>query len=338
MASQFIHLAGYGRKPRKGQARWECASGIAAEGVRLPHASKHVAFPAVPEILFGGSPLDVAAEAEANSLVAFDGIGRQLRFDGICFVAGVVSYPFENEALRGDPLERDLLSHWQISVVHWLKDKFSPHLKSIVAHNDERYTHLHFFLLPPLTPDRRIDLGAVHPGYAAKTRFIEDVVAKGGTPASAKRGSDRAYVAAMKAFQDEFHAELSSGFGHSRFSNQRERRERKIQLVHAEADRKLQAAREKLETEFRARADEGYRDGVQRARADHHQADIQIKSSAIEIDRLKRQIELLNFENRLLQERVERQVVSASTLRQEEIASQRFDERALANSPKSFGR
>jgi hypothetical protein len=58
----------------------------------------------------------------------------------------------------------------------------------------------------------------------------------------------------MKTFQDEFYHALSSGFGHSGFSSQREGCERKTQLVHVEVDRKLQAAREQLEIEARVRA------------------------------------------------------------------------------------
>jgi hypothetical protein len=63
---------------------------------------------------------------------------RRLRKDGICLLAGVVSYPWDHQSLRDDPVDSDAHSLWQQMTVGWLQEQFGRHLKSVVEHRDER--------------------------------------------------------------------------------------------------------------------------------------------------------------------------------------------------------
>lgn len=214
---QFLHLGTYGRSPRAGQPRWSCVEGITEEGARSPGAANHVAYPAQPKVVHGVSPIEAGRLATERANRARDGGKkfRRLRKDGICLLAGVVSYPWDRQSLREDPVECDVHSLWQQMTLEWLREQFGDHLKSAVEHRDERFPHIHFYVVPELGDDGRLDINAIHPGRRAK-------VAAAAAGAGLKQ-RERAYRQGMREWQNVFHRDVGEFFRHDRFGPRRQR-------------------------------------------------------------------------------------------------------------------
>jgi Plasmid recombination enzyme len=254
MASQFLHLASYGVKPRKGAKRWECIAGVCAEGARLPNASRHIPFPAEPNVLHGVSSVEAGHIAQERALQARSPSGkRRLYKNGVALLAGVVSYPTPRATVADDPAEHDRYYAWVDATCAWLRAQFGEqHLLSIVEHVDERHYHMHFYVVPTLGLDNVLNINALHPGRRAKT-------------AAQAEGADhihaeRAYRAGMRAWQDDYHCAVSARFNHDRYGPRRarvSRREReaqkRIEEKQARADAELKADRAAFEQEMQRR-------------------------------------------------------------------------------------
>lgn len=213
--SQFHHLGTASRAPRKGDRAWACVAGITAEGARVPGSSNHVPFPKAPELLFGISPIAAGKLATKRGDQARDAKGRRLRCDGVVLLCGVVSYPVPKAILINDPVEHKTYLRWRQKVIEWLKRFFGDHLKSIVEHGDEDRLHLHYFVVPELREDNRLDLNEIHPG-----RRMKQAAAEAG---ASKKDQDAAYRRGMERWQDEFHHDVSRGFDHERYMPKRAR-------------------------------------------------------------------------------------------------------------------
>lgn len=241
--SQFLHLGSCGVKPRKGAKRWECIAGVCAEGARLPHARAHVPFPAEPNILYGISPVEAGRIAQERALQARSPSGkRRLYKNGVALLAGVVSYPTPRAMVADDPAEHDRYYAWVDATCAWLRAQFGAHLLSVVEHVDERHYHMHFYVVPTLGPDNRLNVNELHPGRRAKA-------------AAQAEGADhihaeRAYRAGMRAWQDDYHHEVSSRFNHDRYGPRRARVSRRER----EADQRMEAKQARLDTELKAKA------------------------------------------------------------------------------------
>ena len=229
MANQFLHIGLYGPEARKGQPAWSTIAGIVQEGARAPGAARHVAYPTVPTLLHGISPIEVGRIALERAEQARDAIGRRLRRDGAVLVAAVLSYPVKRDLVedRDAPDARDLYSAWRAEAVAWCQGQFGDTLLSIVEHHDEEYLHLHAYAVPTLGPGRRLMLEAIHPGRAA----VKRAEAEG----EDKKGQRAAYLGAMKRLQDDFHAAVSVRYGHARLGPRRRRLERTEHLLRREA-------------------------------------------------------------------------------------------------------
>lgn len=225
MPSQFLHLIGAGLEPRKGQPRWSCIGGITAEGARLPHASRHVPFPMEPTVLHGASPIEAGRIAEIRARQAYDATGKKrLRRDGVAILGGVVCYPIERASVNSDPLDQDIYRLWQRTTVEWLRGQFGDHLLSIVEHSDENYYHLHWYVVPTLGPNNRLNINQLHPGRYAK------IVAE--AEGADHKNAERSYRKGMRLWQDLFYRDVSKFFGHDRYGPRRARvtrREREMQ-------------------------------------------------------------------------------------------------------------
>ncbi|KAA0121720.1 hypothetical protein CIW48_22400 [Methylobacterium sp. P1-11] len=232
MSNQFLHIGLYGPEARKGQPPWSTIAGIVQEGARAPGAARHVAYPTVPTLLYGLSPIEVGRIALERAEQARDAIGRRLRRDGAVLVAGVLSYPVKRDLVedRDAPDARDLYTAWRAEAVAWCHGQFGDTLLSIVEHHDEEYLHLHAYAVPILGPGRRLVLEAIHPGRAAVKR-----AQAGGED---KKGQQAAYLGAMKRLQDEFHASVSVRYGHARLGPRRRRLDRTEHLLRREARRR----------------------------------------------------------------------------------------------------
>ena len=256
---QFLHLGSYGRFPRSGEPSWSCVGGVTAEGARSPGASNHVRYPAEPKIIFGVSPIEAGRLATERADRARDGGKkfRKLRKDGICLLAGVVSYPWDHQSLRDDPVDSDALSLWQQMTLGWLKEQLGDHLKSVVEHRDERYPHLHFYAVPELQDDGRLDVNEIHPGRRAK--------AAAGAAGAGHNDKERAYRQGMRQWQDAFHRDVSAFFRHERCGPRRQRVSRlrwKMEQAMGEKEKsmleKIEKKRDEVEYDTRKRAWERY--------------------------------------------------------------------------------
>lgn len=247
--SQFLHLGTAGRVPRKGEPKWACVAGITAEGARIPGSSNHVPFPKEPELLFGMSPVEAGKLATKRGDQARDAKARRMRCDGVVLLCGVVSYPVPKAILINDPVENETYLRWRQEVTEWLKRLFGDHLKTIVEHGDEGRLHLHYYAVPELREDNRLDLGEIHPG-----RRMKHAAAEAG---ASKKNQDAAYRSAMAMWQDEFHHDVSRHFGHERFMPKRarvDRQERQAQKRTEEEAARRRAELEFAEVEFEAEA------------------------------------------------------------------------------------
>jgi hypothetical protein len=246
MPSQCLHLNSIGRKPRRGEPRWSCISGVTAEGARAPHASRHIPFPAEPTVLHGISPIEAGRIAEERADQAFDATGtRRLRCDGIALLAGVVSYPIPRKSVDEDPCDQDVYRLWQNMTLAWLLTQFGDHLLSVVEHRDEAYYHIHFYVVPVLHSSNRLNVNKLHPGRYAK------VVAE--AEGADKKNCERSYRAGMRRWQDAYHGAVSSFFGHDRYGPRRARvgrREREMQQRMEAEQARQQAALDAERAEF----------------------------------------------------------------------------------------
>ena len=165
MGIQFIHIDGYARvgstqtitdkKTKQVKTKKKrSARDIANEVERVEGNTSHIENPKPPNIIFGCKPSEAVDLAEQWSLEAKDLIGRKLRKDGLCLLAGVISISRKDEAGWSDLKERS---------VSWLKETYGDRLKSIVEHQDEANPHLHFYVVP----NKNETFAKIHHGFNA---------------------------------------------------------------------------------------------------------------------------------------------------------------------------
>jgi len=242
-AQQFQHLGLYGRAPPKGAKRWETVDGIIGEVTRAKGCHPHIQRPAEPKILFGSSPFEIAAAATILSLRAKDSKGRRLRCDGKVLVSGVVTYPVPRVDLEQSAVERDIYENWKTETLAWLLERSGITIQCVVEHSDEEHMNIHYFALPTLTADLRLDFDDVHPGRKAR-----DAAAK--KPGIQRAAVQAAYQGAMIDWQDRFFYEVSARFGHERFGPRRRRLARDRHKTLRQGQREEAAMRAAIELEY----------------------------------------------------------------------------------------
>ncbi|WP_419692358.1 plasmid recombination protein [Burkholderia gladioli] len=229
MGYQFIHVEEYGRVAGKGKEGGSSMSDIVAEAERKPDACEHIENPVPPKILYGTAPSGALVEAESWAEQAKDKKGRKLRKDGHCVLVGVVSLP-TSESFKWEK--------FKISATKWLKWKYGDRLKSVIEHTDEAHPHLHFFVVP--RQGERFE--TVHDGQLAANAVKDEGKLKG--------DQNRAYIGAMKAYQDRFGLDVASRYGLTRLGPKRRRltrKEWKIEQQNAEYNAKLNTRAKKYE-------------------------------------------------------------------------------------------
>jgi hypothetical protein len=230
MPSQFVHLGCYGAQARARRKPHENAFDIIDEAARAPGAARHVPRPQ-PPVELHGVPLRALKDRVAEFAgTARDRRGARLRRDGTILYAIVVSYPVAWRKIEGEDA-LSLYAQWRDAVVDWLTATFGDALQSVVEHVDEAQPHLHAFVIPPLCPRNRID-HRLHPGHAAR----EAAVGNGAN----RLAGERAYREGMRRWQDDFHAAVSSQFGHDRTGPRRRRFRRDVALARQASDRLLE--------------------------------------------------------------------------------------------------
>lgn len=125
------------------------------------------------------------------------------RKDAPILMAGVMSAPWPPT----DPRSIE----WRMDCTNYLVEKFGGNLRAVVAHNDESYDHLHFYVcMPSLSPVR-----SLHPGLVARKQAADEGLS----------GSDQkqAYSAAMRVWQDEYYNQIGMRHAQTRIGPGRER-------------------------------------------------------------------------------------------------------------------
>lgn len=199
---QFIHFEAYGhnasalsgsktvtkdgKKVRvKSEKTWN-AREILAEMLREEGSCGHVKTP-IPPIELHGKISDLVD--------AIDGyeVPKGVRKDAPIMIAGVISAPWPPGDPRGEQWKKDSLE--------WLKKRWGDALKCVVAHADEAYDHMHFYV----TNDDLKNVKNLHDGMRARASCGDD-----------RKAAKAAYSKAMETFQDEFHQAVSVHYGHAR--------------------------------------------------------------------------------------------------------------------------
>lgn len=241
---QFVHVESYSRstpkrastenkktKRKSPKAAGHCVKYIVDEAIREVDSIPHVDHPQPPEYLYGEplETLESACDDWANSVK--DARGHVTRKDALCLLAGIVSAPKDISPEAWDAFQRDS--------VQWLKDKYGPALRTVIAHHDESHPHLHFYAVPEL--GQRFE--SVHQGRLAAAQ----VKAEGGV----KGLQNQAYKAAMRGFQDEFYEQVGIEHGFTRIGPAKRRLTREEwkleQIQAAAAARAIEVAKASVE-------------------------------------------------------------------------------------------
>ena len=108
-------------------------------------------------------------------------------------------------------------------MLRFLKRNFRDHLKSVVEHVDERFLHIHFYIVPELRADRRLDMVEIHPGLRMKADAKE--------AGASKKHHEPAYCSGLSRWQDDYWWAVSRHLGHTRFGPRRMRVSRRQRLM-----------------------------------------------------------------------------------------------------------
>lgn len=275
---QFACLLAYGRSPRKGEPSYSCINGVTREGARAPGATPHIRECGEPHLLYGISPIEAGGIAieRANQARDHGERPRRLRRDGKALVAGVFSYPAPRRVLENDRGEMDTYLRWRDMTLAFLIQQHGDHLQSVVEHDDETYMHIHFYVLPQLRSDRRLDMPAIHPGLRMKYDAAE--------AGASKKDQDAAYRSGLSIWQDAYWWSVSRFFGHERFGPRRTRVSRQQRLMERQIEEEQVRRRIALDAE-RARL---LTDARQRAWEEHGRAHTMLRNACISLkDRVK---------------------------------------------------
>lgn len=150
-----------------------------------------------------------------------DGTTRQraIRQDRHTMASMVMSYPVPCSAITTEEARQKLAS-WEARNIAYLRAKYGDQLKVVFAHEDEEHPHLHAWLLPD---DPGADAKTLHPGKLAKEKVEAEEKKKGTPPHEAVKRGNRAYKAAMVAWQDEYYQAVAAPEGLTRIGPKRQR-------------------------------------------------------------------------------------------------------------------
>lgn len=233
------------------------------EALRQDGHIPHVKAPKPPGILYACSnevrddPLKVAdlAEAWADSRKAVTGRAHQK--NSPIMASTVISLP--KEMIDEWPQFRD-------ASLQWLKKKYGGRLKLVVEHLDEENPHAHAYLIPLHGIDKdglsfSEPFGEVHEGYGESRKTRRVAIEKTGSSAGAKTG--KAFVDAMKEYQDKFYKDVARHFNLTRLGPQkakqnhteavRQRDIRKAEEARLEAEKMKEKAFEEVRAAIKLR-------------------------------------------------------------------------------------
>ena len=187
-------------------------SDVIGEALRDDGNCRHVDEPQAPTFLIGDADTvrALAVEIDEKCERVKASKGRAVRKDAHVLLAGVASFP---ESLQA--AEPETYALWESLTLAWLQGKYGDNLRAVLRHDDEKYPHLHFFVLSrdPMAYDAK----ALHDGHVA--------VAVSGVPSMTKEGG-AIYNDAMRDFQSDYYAKVGHPCGLHRDGPKRVRKTR----------------------------------------------------------------------------------------------------------------
>lgn len=242
MGFQFAHLETYSRSGgRSGKLN---VAEIIAEARRSPEASLHVENPKNPVPVFGcdfdellrrhDTMIEQAQETLAN------GKKRAIRKDTGSLFTCVLSHPATPDECRDDVAVKVAVEAWAKDSVKWLRHDLETRggtLETVIMHVDEAHVHLHAYGLHLSGHADRL-----HPGKVSKKRAVEAAVADGQEKKTANAIGDKAYVQAMRTWQDSYSEKVGLPHGLTRLGPARRRLTRAEWMVEKAAAKSVQQA------------------------------------------------------------------------------------------------
>ncbi|MFC7455242.1 hypothetical protein [Insolitispirillum peregrinum] len=201
MGYQFVHLETYSRKA---DSAGRSTTFVLDEAERRLDACQHVAEPVPPTVVFGMSVSEVRDLHDVRAAAAMTeaaGKARRIRSDQHTLGTVVASFPVPWDEVRSAPSKAEALANWERRTVDWLRDQYGEQLVSVLAHCDERFPHLHAYILPA---DPSMRAKVLHAGWSAKASAVAAAKAGGADGKTANAKGDVAYKAAMRAWQDSY--------------------------------------------------------------------------------------------------------------------------------------
>lgn len=189
-------------------------SEVLGEVLRKEGFCNHIQEPEAPGVLYGdlnNIEADCKAYHQNHKNIDKNGKAKALRSDANVLIAGVVS-------LEGIKENYDDWNKYKTDVVEYLKEKYGENLAAVVEHTDEENPHLHFYLVP--RSGQRLD--ELHDGKNAVLEL------KKKEPKALKGKQNKAYIEAMRVFQDDFYEKVSKKYGLAKIGPARDRVSRKI--------------------------------------------------------------------------------------------------------------
>lgn len=201
MSYQFVHLETFSRKP---DSSGRSTAFVFDEADRRPEACQHVAKPLAPVVVYGAALDEVRRLHDTGAAAAMTeaaGRAKRIRTDQHTLVTVVASFPIPWETVRTNPGDAAALADWEARSVGWLREQYGDQLASVVRHDDERFPHLHAYIVPA---DPSMRAKSLHPGWAAKAAAVAAAKADGANGKAANAQGDTAYRKAMREWQDSF--------------------------------------------------------------------------------------------------------------------------------------
>lgn len=252
MGFQFAHLETYSRSGgRSGKLN---VAEIIAEARRLPEASLHVENPKNPVHVFGCDfdellrRHDTLIEQAQETLAT--GKKRAVRKDTGSLFTCVLSHPATPEECRNNPDIKVAVEAWAKDSVQWLRHDLEARggmLETVIMHIDEAHVHLHAYGLHPSGHADRL-----HPGKVFKKRAVEAAIADGQEKKTANTMGDKAYVEAMRTWQDLYSTAVGLPHGLTRLGPARRRLSRAEWMVEKAAAKSVQQAQTMAATAMKA--------------------------------------------------------------------------------------
>ena len=220
---QFIHLEAYSLQANKQggknakfneETKARTVSEVLGEALRKEGFCNHVEEPTAPNVLYGDMAnieADCKHYHENHKNTDKNGKAKALRSDANVLLAGVIS-------LEGIPENYEDWESYKKDAVKFLQEKYGENLAAVIEHTDEENPHLHFYILPKV--GQKLD--ELHDGKKAVLEL------KSKEPKALKGKQNKAYIEAMKTFQDKFYDEVSRKYGLTKTGPARSRVSRKI--------------------------------------------------------------------------------------------------------------